>query len=56
MDNAASATLPCCDWWGAIARTGEVDKAIAKFNRAKELDPELTLDAVARDNQRAEWG
>ena len=39
----------------ALARTGEVDKAIIKFERAKELDPELTLDAVARANQLAEW-
>ena len=40
----------------ALARRGEVEAAIAKFNRAKELDPELTLDAVARANQLAEWG
>ena len=31
------------------------NKAIEKFERAKALDPKLTIDAVARANQLAEW-
>ncbi len=40
----------------ALARRGEVDKAIAKYTRAKDLDPDLTLDPAARANELAAWG
>ncbi len=40
----------------ALARQGAVDEAISKFNHAKELNPELTLDSAARANELAEWG
>ncbi|MEO1396190.1 MAG: hypothetical protein AAFV90_25100 [Cyanobacteria bacterium J06634_5] len=39
----------------ALARKGAVDEAIEKFERAKALDPMLTIDAVARANQLATW-
>ncbi|MEL6938245.1 MAG: hypothetical protein AAFO84_03530, partial [Cyanobacteria bacterium J06598_1] len=39
----------------ALARKGAVDEAIEKFERAKVLDPTLTIDSVARANQLAEW-
>ena len=40
----------------ALARRGEVEEAISKFNRAKALDSELTLDSAVRANELAEWG
>ncbi|MGB3787377.1 MAG: tetratricopeptide repeat protein, partial [Phormidesmis sp.] len=39
----------------ALARRGEVDQAIAKYTRAKDLDPDLTLDPTARAQQLADW-
>lgn len=39
----------------ALARRGEVDKAIAKFTRAQELDPDLTINPTARAQELAEW-
>ncbi len=39
----------------ALARRGEVDKAIAKITRAKELDPAITIDPTARANELADW-
>ncbi len=40
----------------ALARTGKVDEAIEKFNRAQQLDATLDFDAVARASELAEWG
>ncbi|MEL6352649.1 MAG: hypothetical protein AAFR58_12865, partial [Cyanobacteria bacterium J06627_28] len=39
----------------ALARKGAVDEAIEKFERAKALDPTLSIDSVARAHQLAEW-
>jgi len=39
----------------ALARTGEVAAAIAKFEEAKRLDAELALDPVMRANELAAW-
>ncbi len=38
-----------------LAQRGEVEAAIAKFDEAKRLDAELTLDPVRRANELAEW-
>lgn len=39
----------------ALAQRGNVEGAIAKYHRAKDLDPTLTIDPVARANELAEW-
>ncbi|MEM6596818.1 MAG: hypothetical protein AAF810_13905 [Cyanobacteria bacterium P01_D01_bin.36] len=39
----------------ALARTGDIEGAVEKFNRAKELDLTLTLKSVKRATELAEW-
>ncbi len=39
----------------ALARRGEVDQSARKYTRAKDLDPDLTLDPTARAQQLADW-
>ncbi|MEL7329756.1 MAG: hypothetical protein AAGJ69_07935, partial [Cyanobacteria bacterium J06559_1] len=37
----------------ALARQGDVEGAVRKFERAKGLDPELVIDAVGRARELA---
>ena len=39
----------------ALAKRGEVDKAAAKYTRAKDLDPDITIDPTARAQELADW-
>ena len=39
----------------ALARQGEIEAAVEKFERAKGLDPTLEIDSVGRARELAEW-
>ena len=40
----------------ALARRGDEERAVEKFERARVLNPELVIDPVVRAHQLAEWG